>query len=235
MIAALSYGSTLDLGFDPTVKALKGTNNKISFDFTVKGTDSHGNSIKKMYRTVKGISEFSANAIRGRATRVYEVKEVVGGIPRGESFVLKDCWVDDDRAVEGDILLKILSDCTDEEHRFFLTLVAHGIVEVDDAGTKDNTKTVMMQGFDMYQNDWKHHFKLLDKPEEEIISLPERVSSGLPQSSVFVPIAQVQQEDKQYSWKNHYRIVFKEVGISMYEIRSLRDAFQALIDTTKGV
>jgi len=234
LIAALSYGSTLDLGFDPTVMALKGTDNKISFDFAVEGTDSTGNPIKKMYRTVKGISEFSADAIRGRATRVYEVKEVVGGIPRGESFALKDCWVDDDRAVEGDILLKILSDCTDEERGFFLTLVAHGIVKVDDAGTRDNTKTVMMRGFDVYQNESKYHFKLPDEPEEAIIS-PERVSSGLPQSSAFVSMARVQQEDKEYPWKDHYRIVFKEVGTSMYEIRSLRDAFQALIDMTKGV
>lgn len=147
---------------------------------------------------------------------------MVGGVPRGESFALKDCWVDDERAVEGDTLLKILSGCTDEERSFFLTLEAHGTVEVDDAGTKDNTKTVMMRGFDVYQ------------PKEEIISA-ERASSRLPQSSAFMPNARVQQEDKQYTWKNHYRIIFKEVGISMYEIRSLQDAFQALIDMTKAL
>ena len=158
---------------------------------------------------------------------------MVRGVPKGESFVLKDCSVDDDRVVEGDILLKILSDCTDEEHSFFWTLMAHGTVEVDDAGTKDNTKTDMMWGLDVYQNESKYHFKPPDEPEE-IISL-EGVSSGLPQSSVFVPIAQVQQEDKQYSWKNHYHIVFKEVGTSMYEIQSLQDVFQALFNMTKGV
>ena len=158
MIAALLYGSTLNLGFDPTVKALKGTNNKLFFDLTVKGTDSSRKLIKKTYCTVKGISEFNADAIWGHATRVYEVKEVVRGVPKGESFVLKDCSVDDDQVVEGDILLKILSNCTDEEHSFFLTLMAHGTVEVDDAGTKDNTKTVMMWGLDVYQNESKYHF-----------------------------------------------------------------------------
>ena len=48
MIAALSYGSALNLGFDPTVKVLKGTNNKISFDLTVKGS-----ALKSSLKTAK--------------------------------------------------------------------------------------------------------------------------------------------------------------------------------------
>lgn len=234
LIVALSYGSAIDLGFDPTIRASKGVDNKIFYDFTVKGTDSGGNPITKVYRTIKSISEFSADVIRGRGTRVYEVKEVDNGVPKGDTLALKDCWVDDDRELEGDILANILLDCKDEERELFLTLVVHGLVEVDGAGMKDHIKAVMLRGLDIHQGNLRYQFKHPDETKEDIAS-PNKVSSGLPPSSAFVPIARMLREDKEHHWKYHYRIVFKEVGISMYEIRSIRDAFQALIDVTKGL
>ncbi|EDR02424.1 uncharacterized protein LACBIDRAFT_332286 [Laccaria bicolor S238N-H82] len=215
LIIALSYGSAIDLGFDPTIKARKVVEDsveKIFFDFTVKGTDSSEKPITKIYRTVRSISEFGADAICGRGMRVYEVKEVDNGILKGDTLALKDCWVDDDRELEGDILANILLDCKDEEHDLFLTLVVHGLVEVD--------------------GNLKYQFS--DKREQDIAS-PDKVSSGLPRSSVFVPITRLLREENEHHWKHHYRLVFKEVGISMYDIRSIRGAFQALVDVTKAL
>lgn len=231
LIIALSYGSAIELGFDPTIRAFRGVDDKIFYDFTVKGTDSGGNPITKIYRTVRSISEFGADAIRGRGTRIYEVKEVDNGVLKGDTLALKDCWVDDDRELEGDILTNILLDCNNEERESFLTLVVHGLVEVDGAGTKDHIKEVMLRGLDVHQGGLKYQFKHPDEMEQDIPS-PDKVSSGL---SAFVPIARMVREENEHHWKHHYRLVFKEVGISMYEIRSIQDAFQALVDVTKAL
>ena len=216
------------------VRASKGVDNNIFYNCTVKGKDSSGSPITKIYRTVKNISEFGADAIRGRGTPAYEIKEVDNGMLKGDTLALKDCWVDNDRELEGDILANILLDCKNEERELFLTLVVHGLVEVDGAGTKDHIKAVMLRGLDVHQGNLKYQFKHPDEMEQDTAS-PDKVSSGLPRSSAFVPIARMLREENEHHWKHHYRIVFKEVGISLYEIKSIRDAFQALADVTKGL
>ena len=213
------------------VRASKGVDNKIFYNCTVKGKDSSGSPITKIYRTVKNISEFGADAIRGRGTPAYEIKEVDNGMLKGDTLALKDCWVDNDRELEGDILANILLDCKDEERELFLTLFIHGLVEVDGTGTKDHIRAIMLRGLDVHQDNIKYQIEQLD----EDMASPNKVSSGLSRSRAFAPIDRILREDKKNQWKHHYRIIFKEVGISMYEIRSIRDAFQALIDVTKGL
>jgi hypothetical protein len=42
------------------------------------------------------------------------------------------------------------------------------------------------------------------------------------------------ESSRKYPQKVHYRIVFKEVGVSLYTLRSLASVFQSLRDTIDG-
>ena len=65
----------------------------------------------RTYRSVRILSEFSADAIRGRATRVFEAYEINRDGQRVEgskNLSTKDYWVDNSREAEPVIVKKIL-------------------------------------------------------------------------------------------------------------------------------
>lgn len=65
------------------------------------------NGKDKIYRTLEVLSDFAAESILGRATRVYKAQELKNGVPYGDVVVLKDQWIDSDRIKEGDIYKQI--------------------------------------------------------------------------------------------------------------------------------
>jgi hypothetical protein len=104
----------------------------------------------KVYCTTDVLSDYGADAIIGRGTRVFKVydEQDVNKAPR----VLKDTWVEEDRSREGQILRnlfeKIQSRGGEEKLRdakqYFLTSVAYGDVTID--GAADHTKDLIMRG-----------------------------------------------------------------------------------------
>ena len=115
--------------------------NKSNYQITVKGIDNHQNSVTKIYRTTDIIANMSSN-VRGRATRVYEAYDVEN---RCSKVVIKDSWVDVNRTKEGDTLKELLKDASDEEKAMFLTVLVHGVVEID--GREDLTRDLLMNGY----------------------------------------------------------------------------------------
>ncbi|KAI5115129.1 hypothetical protein M0805_009733, partial [Coniferiporia weirii] len=83
---SFAFASKTELGWDPTVSVTTTESDTRIYHFTV------GNEI---FETVDVLSDLGADAIIGRATRVFKVKR-----KNGKLAVLKDVWVDDDRELE---------------------------------------------------------------------------------------------------------------------------------------
>lgn len=81
---------------------IEGTTNPLQYYITVN--DSLGS--KHVYKTVDIESSIGAEALRGRGTRVWRAvpwdKSTSAQI--GNPVALKDCWVDQTRALEGDVI-----------------------------------------------------------------------------------------------------------------------------------
>ena len=108
LVIPLTFGTTVDLGWDPTMQ-LKYDKQLSAFcyEMTVTPVD---NAVRK-YRSVKILSEFSADAIRGRATRVfkaYEINEHGERVEGSKKVAIKDYWLDTSREAEPIILKKVL-------------------------------------------------------------------------------------------------------------------------------
>ncbi|EKM48776.1 uncharacterized protein PHACADRAFT_132196 [Phanerochaete carnosa HHB-10118-sp] len=97
------YAERHALGFDETIVRLPPGEGEsdVPYEIEVGG---------KWYRTQRLISAIGAESIRGRGTRVWEVKELdgPGGVEIGPCMVLKDGWPDYDRDREEVIHEKIL-------------------------------------------------------------------------------------------------------------------------------
>jgi len=133
--------------------------------------------------------------------------------------VLKDIWVDSDRTREGNILALLHAAANDEDkqllEKHFLTTICHGDVwtELD---ILDDTANTLMRGWNIATGR-DSIFKL----RRELFILNYKLPSG-------------SESHLRYTHKTHYRIVFKEKGITIDRIRSLPDVMTVLTETVSG-
>lgn len=175
---------------------------------------------KRWYRTQRLVSNIGAEAARGRGTRVWEVALLnERNEPVGRPRVLKDCWIDDDRTREGEILRQIRLSARTEEHErafrdYLLTVECHGDVFI--GGQKDQTHSLIRRGHAVPQNHaW---YELRSSPPSPNADAPLYPSGSIP---FLAPI--VDREIIEYDDKSHYRIVFEELGTSIDKLNSTFD------------
>ncbi|KJA27032.1 hypothetical protein HYPSUDRAFT_198334 [Hypholoma sublateritium FD-334 SS-4] len=173
LITSLAYATPTQLGYDPTM-ALKWRNNAWHYDIYVTTQLPDGTEYTQKYETYRVICD-AANNIRGRATRVYEANIVD---PEGKRSplraVIKDSWIDVGRAKEGDTLSQILEGASPEEKSLFLTVLQHGVVQID--GRDDSTQDLILDGQSFFSNketktneggnSTRHRFMLTKLPEK---------------------------------------------------------------------
>lgn len=167
---------------------------------------------KRWYRTQRLVSNIGAEAARGRGTRVWEVALLdERNEPTGHPRVLKDCWIDDDRTREGEIIRQIRLSAKTEEHErafkdYLLTVECHGDVFIGEH--KDQTHSLIRRGHAVPQNHaW---YKLCPSPP-----LPDVDAPLYPSGSIAYLPPMVDREIIEYDDKSHYRIVFQELGTSI--------------------
>ena len=172
-----------------------------------------------------------AEPFLGRGTRVFEAVEIdENGDPNGSPVVLKDTWVDSDRTREGNViaLLHTEANCEDRKliEKHFLTTVCHGDVwtELD---ILDDTANSLMRGLDI-SSAYVSRFKLQMNP------FMQTYESRSGQSSWEYSRVQVTYPKLRYSHKTHYRIVFKEKGITIDCVMRLPDVMTVLGETVGG-
>ena len=163
---------------------------------------------------------------------MFEAVEIDGsGNPNGLPVVLKDIWIDSDRTREGNILASLSSAANDEDRelveKHFLTTVCHG-----DVWTKldilDDTANALMRGLNITPGR-DSVFELQWGPFIQNHKPPTGSQGLRAMSRVQAPHSHLK-----YAHKTHYRIVFKEKGITIDRIRSLPDVMTVLTETASG-
>lgn len=183
-----------------------------------------------MFRTRKLISSYGAEPLRGRGTRVFEAIEIDrNGSLKGSPVVLKDIWIDRDRTREGAILARLHAVANGEDKelikKHFLTTICHGDVWTE-FDTLDDTENALMRGLNITTD---HKFQLQRKQMIQKYQ-PASGSEGLRAISRI----QAPHSHLRYAHKTHYRIVFKEKGITIDCIKSLPDVMTVLTETVRG-
>jgi len=165
------------------------------------------------------------DALRGRGTRVFKARLLdAEGNETGDPITIKDVWLDNNRDREGDIMEEICNEVSSENkiklQQYLLMMECHGDVLI--GGERDQTmlKSTFGAAAEFYL--------------QSTLLIPQRtltLSVGLPPS---VQMCAPPEPSREYPQKVQYRIVFKEVGVSLYNVRSLASAFSSLYDTISG-
>ena len=219
---SIAFATKEELGWDPTIFPFARSNGERAYRITVDN---------EAYETEQVLSDTSADALVSQATRVWRVKHVASG----ESHVLKDVWVEDDRDMEHEIREAILqdieakygTDVREEAASHLLTPISHGLVRVH--GELDHTTSTMMRGYTpSMRRRLKVRVKIATAQEE-----PDNAGGSVPLRKLRAPFPHCLHRRKVYR-RIHYRIVFKEVAEDLYDVGGLSDTFLVLRDGTKG-
>ncbi|KAI6098863.1 hypothetical protein EDD16DRAFT_1226423 [Pisolithus croceorrhizus] len=228
---SLVFADDHELGWDPSIQRVH-VGGKIQYDITVpidEGKDL-------VYQTTRIISDFSADALSGCGTRVFEahLKSPNGGSVKDVvPVVLKDTWRDCDRDREDIILQQIFADLRkdkgpeqeEEARKYFLTVLAAGNVIVD--GKIDGTDT-LLRGSELPPNFPSCSLPADDSPKPK----PTRTDEGL---SPTFPCVSCSTKCSKVRHRTHSRLVFKEVCHPIYELHSLDAVFGTLEDVRKAL
>ena len=239
-IIRVSFAEAHALGWDPTITLCSPQDTKrLQYDIVVQDQDTR---VERTFRTKRLISNIGAEVLRSRGTRVWEVVELTasGREKSGGTYVLRDAWVDVKRAREGQILRQIRDDARSRDasadsakkkktkriqwlkeiDRYLLTPIIFGDVRVND------------------NPDVTRNWSLPVKPELVRVTSEQppvhRVTSNLaPVGGASLDLTQPS-VPTQLTTKVHHRTVFKEVGKTIREVRSLREAYKYLFHAVGG-
>jgi hypothetical protein len=215
------------------------------YDITVR---SSGDSSRvTVYRTIRILSDVGADSSLGRGTRVWEVRKLMNGVPQESSFALKDVWVHEDRVPEHEIIQWIKkTQPTFDKH--FLTVVDAGFVpaRATEPSVVDNTFRTLRH---------EQRLQITAKPIHiwpQMRFHPTRSSSssthfgigGISHSRSSVghhhheppqtPKGHREKEHINDFPRQHYRVVFQEIGIPVHDLRTFQDVWIAIEGGYKG-
>lgn len=224
-ILRLVFATPEQLGWDETIRRIEPQNGlPIHYDIELNG---------KWYRTICLLSNVGAEALRGRGTRVWEVKELSEHNETvGPSLVLKDCWIDSTREPEGEILQAIRASAerrgprySSAINKYFMDTVDYGKVLV--GGRPDHTLEVMRRG-KAFPGKLERLAVKADPTEMKTVvsNLPVAGATPAPRKQEEAPL--------QYSAKVHHRTLFKQVGKRLTSLTSLSKVFKHLASVVAG-
>jgi len=234
LFCSLAFAEDHELGWDPTIQRVL-VDGGIQYDISLQSPEG----LISVYRTTRIISDFGAEALRGRATRVFEAyprPDAAGSPPDTPKLVvIKDSWRDWDRKREDEIHAEIFSDlekakgteAAKADMKDFLTIREAADVAID--GKKDDTHLLL------------HYSPLPQDCGWHTISVNRAFSwTRRTSSEGCVP------SDKSNSCRDtpkpiktqhriHCRLVFEEVCTTLFELANLDDAFETLQDGLQGL
>ncbi|KAI5993486.1 hypothetical protein EDD15DRAFT_896360 [Pisolithus albus] len=229
---SLAFANEHQLGWDPTVQRVC-VEGKPQYNITVRTDEGK----EMVYQTTKVISDFSAHAMQGRGTRVFQARLTLqNGQPvhNAQPFVLKDSWRELGWAREDEILVQIFDGLgkkydtkkVSEARDYFLTVLAAGDVIMD--GKKDKTTSLLRDADELPPDFGLHPLPADDLPEWK----STRTGEGLTSNFSCVPPSV---EKSQIHHRIHYRVVFKEVCQPIHDLKRLDTVFKTLMDIHKAL
>ncbi|KAI6140072.1 hypothetical protein EDD17DRAFT_1499862, partial [Pisolithus thermaeus] len=228
---SLAFAEDHELGWDPTTQRVC-VGGKIQYNIIV-----HIDGGKDLvYQTTRVIYDYSADALSGHGTRVFEARLLFlngTSVKDAKPVVLKDSRRDCDRDREDIILNQIFADLQkhkgpeqeEEARKNFLTVLAAGNVMVD--GNIDSTDC-LLRGSNLSTDRAPHPVPVDEVPKGKPIW------SGEGSIPIF-RFAPYSTKHSRVHHRTHFRLVFKEVCQSIYELRTLDTAFATLEDVRKAL
>lgn len=205
------------------------------YDIQVRHAGGDGSTRYTSFRTDDLIAGVSAEAIRGRATRVWGGRELDNKtVLTKNAIVIKDIWIDSNRSREGDILDELRKDAAAAENKdliknieaHFLHVQCHGDVWVDD---HPDTTLAMRRGARL--PDDVEFYQITQK----LGSSDEVDTHNAPRGSIILGRDTEQgQVVEDYDDKSHYRIVFVERGHPIGDLTSAGELWFALNGSLRG-
>ena len=191
-------------------------NSERQYDITVRSA----RGTEEVYRTLQLLACPERYRPKSRGTRVWKAVRLENGEPCGEPVVLKQAWVDVTREREGTMHTNILQAALSEECQSslqdsLLTTLTHGDVFV--AGRQDCTRRVPVDDTDDV-DDAESASDLADHTASYVSSTKGRVTSWWSST-----IQQV-----------YYRAVYKEIGVPLHHLSSLKTVFSVLAEACKS-
>jgi hypothetical protein len=227
LVVPLTFGTTVDLGWDPTMQ-LKYDSRLTQYYYEMSVTPIDN---PVTYRSGGNLSEFSADAIRVRATRVFEAYEINRDGQRVEgsnNVAIKDYWIDTSREAEPVILKKILKGATDSKKAKFLTVLVW-----EDMTTGGNVDRIMN---DLNLGPRGHRVSEHAEPLKFYLCQYEPNQFNKRSAPRLAPStgSNLTSSMARFDAKTHQRIVFKEVGHPIHDEESITTIFQAARDAAEG-
>ncbi|KAJ7094040.1 hypothetical protein B0H15DRAFT_150891 [Mycena belliarum] len=239
LVLTLAFATPHELGFDETISQFKDQANFPQYKMVVEG---------RTFITIKPLSDYQATGILGSATRVWLVFDEEDP---DNHHVLKDTWIPRGTMTEGDQLRRLHEKLAAVEHTgdrepsdYFLTVLEDGYVCVSDAtgiSISDDTLDAILGGLDVPED---AGVMVMTKDTAPKIRRPSVALShskrnthrshhtGLPSAPKPEASATMRQHHHR---RIHYRVVFKEYGETVYELRSLSAVMCALGDATQAL
>ena len=209
----MCFSSKTDLGWDDSIER------KSTCDYRIRVGD-------EWYDTEKVICNISAKEIEGRATRVWTAFD-----KNKNRVVVKDVWPEESRK-QGHMIFEELRAIDDKEiseavKRHFFTTVGCGIVKVGDV--IDDTRNLILNGLRPSKN--LPSISVGDEPEGDI---SEGLRGGETHGHSSNPSGNMTLRGINIQHRYHYRIVFKEVGTPLYDVKSLEGIFRLCFHAMLG-
>ncbi|KAJ1309334.1 hypothetical protein OPQ81_006114 [Rhizoctonia solani] len=245
VLLSMMVATRVDLGYDPNMQTVVSNdeNSEPSYDITIHNPD---NGETNTYRTVGILSDVGADSMVGRGTRVWRVRQLVDGRLLGPEYALKDVWVHEDRVAEHELLWKIRREQA-ASSRHFLTPIDHAFVPLNPTTPDilDNTNNTLGRPKNLKPTKVQLHIKIPVVPMSRASrSKSQRTGtrSGSRDSvghSDDIPNSPDEGHRKlchlSQHPRKHYRIVFKEIGTPVHQLRSFSQVFTAIEGGWKGL
>ncbi|KIJ07933.1 hypothetical protein PAXINDRAFT_139592 [Paxillus involutus ATCC 200175] len=234
LVCALAFADEEELGWDPTIQRVL-VEGETRYDITFQEKEES----PAVYRTIAIISDFGADAMMGKGTRVFKAylksrqgKAVSAPV---EHVVIKDSWRDPDREREDQILQQVLedvrttqgADAAEDARKYFLTVLRGEDISIN--GRTDDT-LCLLHGetvpdgcpwrevlLDRNSSRRPHVSSVGDMPDSPFRGVTPAPGSGMIQN------------------KQHFRLVFDEVCQPIFEFKSLHDVLKTLLHAVAGL
>lgn len=245
-VLAFLYAPKAAMGLDESMSCIwDGQKTTVpQYLITVRSAE-HPDAVKK-YQTTRLISACCAEAIRGRGTRMWEVKEVKRGKMTGEPMMLKDSWIDSDRPREEVVIKKISGDAKRFENPEDKDLLQQSLpkpVIAGDVWIGDDVDITICGRERTFGS--LSRFNLVRPPVAYNTDSSTDTEPTPPPAGSSVPTASVQGNVAHHNGatekpvavcrsKTHYRVVFSEVCEVLHEIDSLPDILYTLCKVCEG-
>lgn len=208
--------------------------NSHDFVYNIQVLTSNNDEIStKLYQTSKVLVNHSAVDVCGRATSVFTVHPIdnLGMVNFSIIKVLKDVWVEHRRKREGVRLRGVLDKLNDQEKGYFMTSSEHDDVLIN--GKADLTEELLMSGLQLQTEVRKRVWKRYHLKTSKLYHENETIRDGFYRGQYDLDWSA---EPLKYSSKSmsHYRIVYDEMGTPVFDLTTMHEVFQALIDAIQG-